>query len=311
MINNNYGYHYVIIAECEPEDSTRALIVSKLKKVWNPPSILQQFEEREASLIEHLSVSVNQYQHKETLPPEVAEMMKALEEVQTEDNVEMLQPTGIEHSLPLIHPSGPLAKTIYRKLYSSLFKMAWNGKDYEAFMFVKRLRKNESVPVDLKIICMEVIHTVNTERDLKVLMAALAYTDRFDCENKYLLKCRVHRRIAGIHYRNGDIDEAEEHVAAALQLAHWLIPDIDTVYTNRLEALLLFEQYKSTHDDGARKGAEKYFERAMDHAQRQPEWKRFVTERVKISKAHFHLDMLNHLNSRGCSTQEIQDRLFN
>ena len=112
--------------------------------------------------------------------------------------------------------------------------MAWNGKDREAVTFVKRLRSKPSVAADLKVVCMEVVHTVNTERDLKMLLSALAYTDRAECENKHILKCRLHRRIAGLHYRNGDIEEADEHLVTALQLAKQMSPDIDSVYTFRL-----------------------------------------------------------------------------
>ena len=154
------------------------------------------------------------------------------------------------------------------------------------------LRRHDEVPVDVKIMSMEVVHTVNAQRDLKILTSALAYTDRPSCENQTILKCRLHRRIAGLHYRNSDLEEADEHMDTALQLAHNIAPDIDTIYTYRLKALMLFEDYKKTRSKKSYKDANKYFTKAMDHALQQPESKRVVTERVKISKALFHLDML-------------------
>jgi tetratricopeptide (TPR) repeat protein len=153
------------------------------------------------------------------------------------------------------------------------------------------LRRNRDISVDLKIVSMEVVHTVNTERDLKVLTSALAYTDRPECENTTILKCRLHRRIAGLHYRNKDLEEADEHMETALQLAHNIGPDIDTIYTMRLKALMLFEDYKKTRNKGSYRDANKFFTKAMDHARQQPESKRVITERVKVSKALFHLDM--------------------
>lgn len=156
---------------------------------------------------------------------------------------------------------------------------------------MKHFRHDRETPIDIKIVSMEVVHTVNAERDLKVLTSALAYTDRPACENTSILKCRLHRRIAGLHYRNDDLEEANEHMDTALQLAHNIGPDIDTIYTMRLKALMLFEDYKRTKSTDAYRSANKFFTKAMDHARQQPESKRMITERVKVSKALFHLDM--------------------
>lgn len=191
----------------------------------------------------------------------------------------------------LVFPSGPLRKQSSSYLYTSLFKMAWGGDEDKALSLMRHFRRDDKTPVDIKIISMEVVHTVNADRDLKVLTSALAFTDRPNCENKSILKCRLHRRIAGLHYRNSDLEEANEHMDTALQLAHNIGPDIDTIYTMRLKALMLFEDYKKTKSNDAYRNANKYFTRAMDHARQQPEVKRIITERVKVSKALFHLDM--------------------
>ena len=191
----------------------------------------------------------------------------------------------------LIFPSGPLKRRSNSLIYTSLFKMAWGGSEDRARSVMTYLRRSNEVSVDIKIVSMEVVHTVNAERDLKVLTSALAFTDRPTCENKSILKCRLHRRIAGLHYRNQDLEEANEHMDTTLQLAHNISPDIDTIYTNRLKALMLFEDYKKTRSRDSYRDANKFFTRAMDHARIQPESKRIITERVKVSKALFHLDM--------------------
>ena len=191
----------------------------------------------------------------------------------------------------LIFPAGPLKKQSSSFIYNSLFKMAWGGNEDKARSLMKHFRHDHKTPIDIKIISMEVVHTVNAERDLKVLTSALAFTDRPACENKSILKCRLHRRIAGLHYRNDDLEEANEHMDTALQLAHNIGPDIDTIYTMRLKALMLFEDYKRTKSAETYRDANKFFTRAMDHARQQPESKRIITERVKVSKALFHLDM--------------------
>ena len=191
----------------------------------------------------------------------------------------------------LIFPTGPLKKKSHALIYTSLFKMAWGGSESKARSLMRHLRHSDQISVDIKVVSMEVVHTVNTHRDLKVLTSALAYTDRSTCENKIILKCRLHRRIAGLHYRNQDLEEASEHMETALQLAHQIGPDIDTIYTMRLKALMLFEEYKKNKDRKAYQDANKFFNKAMDHARRQPESKRVITERVKVSKALFHLDM--------------------
>ena len=190
-----------------------------------------------------------------------------------------------------IFPSGPMKKSSHSLIYTSLFKMAWGGDENKALSVMRHLRRNRDISVDLKIVSMEVVHTVNTERDLKVLTSALAYTDRPACENTSILKCRLHRRIAGLHYRNSDLEEANEHMDTALQLAHNIGPDIDTIYTMRLKALMLFEDYKKTKNRDSYRDANKFFTKAMEHARLQPESKRVITERVKVSKALFHLDM--------------------
>lgn len=191
----------------------------------------------------------------------------------------------------LIFPSGPLKRKSNSLIYTSLFKMAWGGNEDRARSVMSYLRRSNEVAMDIKIVSMEVVHTVNAERDLKVLTSALALTDRPSCENKPILKCRLHRRIAGLHYRNNDLEEANEHMDTALQLAHNIGPDIDTIYTHRLKALMLFEDYKKTRSRDSYRDANKFFTRAMDHARLQPESKRVITERVKVSKALFHLDM--------------------
>ena len=204
----------------------------------------------------------------------------------------MSTPTKVVRKYPnLVFPSGPLKKKSHALVYTTLFKMAWGGEEEKARLLMTRLRRDTQVSVDLKIVSMEVVHTVNTERDLKVLTSALAFTDRGECENRSILKCRLHRRIAGLHYRNQDLDEANEHMETALQLAHNIGPDIDTIYTWRLKALMLFEDYKKTKDSQFYRGANEFFTKAMAHARLQPESKRVVTERVKVSKALFHLDM--------------------
>ena len=224
------------------------------------------------------------------IPPAIKELNELLECDKEDDECECMY---IERSLSLIKPNGVLKKRWQHQIYERLFKMAWNGQDNDAMNFVKGMKRNQSVQVDLKVVCMEVIHTVNSERDLKMLLGALAYTDRKECENKHILKCRLHRRIAGLHYRSGDTEEAKDHLITALQLADQITPDIDSIYTMRLQALILFEEYKENPcNPEARRGAEKYFQLAMDHARRQPEWKRLITERIKISKAVFHLDMI-------------------
>ena len=244
-------------------------------------------------------------------PEDIKMLNDMLEDDNSSDDSESeYEKVQIEKSVSLIQPHGSLKTKVHKQVYSKLFKMAWNGKDSAATDFVKKLRRNKSVAVDLKVVCMEVVHTVNTERDLKMLLSALAYTDRRECENKHLLKCRLHRRIAGMHYRNGDIEDAKDHLTTALQLAEQISPDIDSVYTMRLEALILFEEYKKTDNNSARKGAEKYFQKAMDHARRQPEWKRLITERIKISKAHFHLDMLQHYEDQGKSKETLEQLTY-
>ena len=233
------------------------------------------------------------------------------------DSIEHDQPdpsvvsTQIVRKYPnLIFPSGPLKKKSHSFIYTSLFKMAWGGDEDKARTLMRHFRHNDQIPIDLKIVSMEVVHTVNTDKDLKVLTSALAYTDRSTCENKVILKCRLHRRIAGLHYRNQDLEEANEHMETALQLAHQIGPDIDTIYTMRLKALMLFEEYKKNREHKAYKDANKFFNVAMDHARRQPESKRIITERVKVSKALFHLDMRKEYQQQNKSDEVLEELEF-
>ncbi len=208
-----------------------------------------------------------------------------------------------------IFPSGPMKLKSNSLIYTSLFQWAWGGNEDGARSAMRYLRRSKEISVDVKIVSMEVVHT--TDQDLKLLTSALALTDRSGCENKSILKCRLHRRIAGLHYRNSDLEEANEHMDTALQLAHNIGPDIDTIYTNRLKALMLFEDYKKTKSVDCYRDANKFFTRAMDHARQQPESKRIITERVKISKALFHLDMWEEYkkeNKEGETLMELECR---
>ena len=81
-----------------------------------------------------------------------------------------------------------------------------------------------------------------------------------------------------------------------------------TELSPEMEAILLneSEEYKKTRDTTTRKGAEKYFQRAVDHARKQPDWKRLITERIKISKALFHLDMISIYQDMNKSEEAIE-----
>ena len=244
----------------------------------------------------------------ESIESELQAMKYSIEHDQPDPSVVS---TKIVRKYPnLIFPSGPLKKKSHSFIYTSLFKMAWGGDEDKARTLMRHFRHNDQIPIDLKIVSMEVVHTVNTDKDLKVLTSALAYTDRSTCENKVILKCRLHRRIAGLHYRNQDLEEANEHMETALQLAHQIGPDIDTIYTMRLKALMLFEEYKKNREHKTYKDANKFFNVAMDHARRQPESKRIITERVKVSKALFHLDMRKEYQQQNKSDEVLEELQF-
>lgn len=241
------------------------------------------------------------------LPREVEEIIAKILKNQNITNEETAH---IYRSLSLIAPIGALKTKMHSNLYSQLFKMAWNGEDDKAQLYVKAIASNNQISVDLKIISMEVVHTVNSDRDLKMLTSALALTDRGECENKHILKVRLHRRIAGLHYRNGDIDDARTHLTTALQLSSQLAPDIDTTYTARLEALVLFEEFKANSSETSIRGAEKFFRKAMDHARQLPPWKKLITERIKVSKGLFHVDTIKHYREHGKSEEVIEQLIY-
>ena len=157
------------------------------------------------------------------------------------------------HNPCMINPQAVLGRSVYRKLYTGLFKMAWNGKDTNAHELVDRILKM-TIPLDLKVVSLEVIHTVDWKMDLEKLQSALVMSQDADCENQHFLSCRVLRRLAGLHFRAGNISDARSYNAQALQLAECMAADIDTVYTYRLQSLLLFEEYKTTHCQTAKRG---------------------------------------------------------
>lgn len=208
--------------------------------------------------------------------------------------------TSIVRKYPnLISPSGPLRKKFHYDIFTYLFKMTWGGKQNMATSILGYLCQKKEVSVDLKVVLIEVVNRVYPERDLKALTNALAYTDMESCENMSILKCRLHRCIAGLHYRNNDFDEADTHMVAALQKAHNISPDIDTVFAYRLKAIMLFEEYKKTRNGKLYLDSNHFFTKAMDHAWQQPETKRVITERIKVSKALFHLDAREEFEKEG------------
>ena len=70
----------------------------------------------------------------------------------------------------LIFPSGALKRKSHSVVYTNLFKMAWSGEEDKARTLMTRLRKSREVSIDLKIVSMEVVHTVNADRDLKSVL---------------------------------------------------------------------------------------------------------------------------------------------
>ena len=268
------------------------------------------FNKKEDAVLDHFQSERLIYQDKGVcssvdIPQDMLDAIATITEEETEE-LETCHHDSIK-SLSKVKAVGVMAKKSHHRIYSKLFEIVWNGQDDKAFRFVKKLRQMSSVSVDTKVVCMEVIHTVNNERDLKMLTSAIAYTNRKECENSQILKCRLYWRIAGLQYRNGNIEIAKEYLHTALQLADQISPDIDTVYTLRLQALILFEEYEKGDDEMACRGAKKYFQLAMDHVRKLPEQFRLITERIKISKAQFHLDMIDSLTEIGRCEKEIEE----
>lgn len=153
----------------------------------------------------------------------------------------------------LVKPKGVLLRKSYRRLYTTLFRTAWDGQDAKANEMVNDiLRRN--IATDLKVISLEVIHTVDWKSDLQKLEMALAMSQSGTCENPGILTCRILRRLAGLHYRAKNLQIASNYNQQALNLAEGIMPDIDTIYTFRLQALLLFEEFKETKEESMRRG---------------------------------------------------------
>lgn len=153
----------------------------------------------------------------------------------------------------LVKPSGILLRKSYRVLYTTLFRTAWDGQDAKANAMVNDVM-SRNIATDLKVISLEVIHTVDWKSDLQKLERALAMSQSGTCENAGILTCRILRRLAGLHYRAKNLQIASDYNQQALQLAEGIMPDIDTIYTFRLQALLLFEQFKETKEESTRQG---------------------------------------------------------
>ena len=81
---------------------------------------------------------------------------------------------------------------------SSFKKHALTRTEGNTLEHLRRIKQKplKSVPNELKAICMEVVQLLKRESDLESLSAALAYTDRNECESKPILRCHLHRRIA-------------------------------------------------------------------------------------------------------------------
>ena len=168
------------------------------------------------------------------------------------------EPQGVVFGPGLIKPSGVLLRKSYRVMYTTLFKTAWNGQDAKANTMVTDIL-SRNIATDLKVISLEVIHTVDWKSDLQKLEWALAMSQNGTCENTSILTCRILRRLAGLHYRARNLQVASDYNQQALHLAEGIMPDIDTIYTYRLQALLLFEQFKETKEESVRKGMYEMF----------------------------------------------------
>ena len=160
-------------------------------------------------------------------------------------------PQDVVFGPSLIKPNGVLLRKSYRTLYTTLFRTAWDGQDVKANAMVDDILCR-NIATDLKVISLEVIHTVDWKSDLQKLERALALSG--SCENSNILTCRILRRLAGLHYRAKNLKIASDFNQQALQLAEGIVPDIDTIYTFRLQALLVFEQFKLTKEESMRQG---------------------------------------------------------
>lgn len=245
------------------------------------------------------------------LPNEVRELNQMLASKMTQDVNDEDDSESFARIMDIMVPSNALRKRDHIQ-FSKFFQKACTGTEGDTSEHLKRMKQKPliSVPNELKVICMEVVQSLKRESDLESLSAALAYTDRNECESKSVLRCRLHRRIAALHYCNGDLLDAREHLDTAIQQTELITPNVDTVYTLRLKAFILYKEYKEGNNELAYKESEQYFMRMMSHVRQQPQKMRIMTERTKINKARFHLDMIEDYRCKGKSVEAMEQLYY-
>ena len=246
------------------------------------------------------------------LPNEVRDLNQVLASKTTQDIIDEDDSESFARIMDLMIPSNALRKRDHHIKFSKFFQKACTGTEDDTSEHLKRMKQKPliSVPNELKVICMEVVQSLKRESDLESLSAALAYTDRNECESKSILRCRLHRRIAALHFCNGDLLDAREHLDTAIQQTELIAPNVDTIYTLRLKAIILYKEYKEGNNELAYKEAEQYFIRMMSHVRHQPQKMRIMTERTKINKARFHLDMIEDYKSKGKSVEAMEQLYY-
>ena len=246
------------------------------------------------------------------LPNDVKNLNQMLTPTMTQDVNDEDDSELFAKMMDLIKPSNALRKRDHHIQFSKFFQKSCARTEGDTLEHLRRIKQKPliSVPNELKAICMEVVQLLKRESDLESLSAALAYTDRNECESKPILRCRLHRRIAALHYCNRDLLDAREHLDTAIQQTEQIAPNVDTIYTLRLKAIILYKEYKESDNELAYKESEQYFIRMMSHVRQQPQRMRIMTERTKINKARFHLDMIEDYRCKGKSVEAMEQLYY-
>ena len=185
-------------------------------------------------------------------------------------------PRGLDLALP----TGPLKSPEHRALVSEMRLIRVQSKE-KAMKMVFQVKSMNNLDLDLKLAAIQAVVPSSAEA-IPILQDALELCGR--AKNPVILKCRIHYRLVWCYYRIKDMEKAQEHADASVQLASLIGGDFGPAqaesYYARLQQRIKKPSSKEDLDQ-----VNLHHSKVVDIKRTLPEWMKSLLVRSELETA--------------------------
>ena len=211
-------------------------------------------------------------------------------------------PNGHESNQVLPHWSpqrsgrtGSLKSPLFKEAFDLLIGMA-QREPVRARLAVKSILKKKTFPVDLRAALSQAGAGFSRE-SIPLLHTALELCKREDCQNQWLIECRLHWQLMWCNDKLGNEEERDEHLAEALCRADSIDPDFSAAFIFAWSAYVQMCRNPGDVDRKVEKETLSLLTKATDYIEKCSEMKWFA-EALKLYRADWHLKVAKSYTCR-------------